>query len=181
MEIKDHEHQTYCYYYFPPFPPPTLSDPDPDPFYNNDESSPSPTLKRLKFRSKIESLVANFAAQVRASHGLKPKSMQFFGNDVRFGFVPYDDNSVYWFFTWTPFSQDGLNLVVARWLGFKKPASIGKLSIRGSMDFNYSHGLKPKSMQFFGNDVRFGFVPYDDNSVYWFFTWTPFSQGELFT
>nr|POF03313.1 hypothetical protein CFP56_44916 [Quercus suber] len=45
------------------------------------------------------------------------------------------------------------------------------------MDFNYSHGLKPKSMQFFGNDVRFGFVPYDDNSVYWFFTWTPFSQG----
>ena len=76
---------------------------------------------------------------------------------------------------------DGVNSVVARWLGFKKPASIGRMSIRGSVDFNYRHGFEPKSRQFFGNGVRFSFVPCDDNSVYWFFTWTPSSQGELFT
>ncbi|KAF3949403.1 hypothetical protein CMV_024718 [Castanea mollissima] len=71
---------------------------------------------------------------------------------------------------------DGVNSVVARWLGFKKPASTGRRSIRGSVDFNYSHGFEPKSRQFFGNGVRFGFVPCDDNSIYWFFTWTPSSQ-----
>nr|POF08945.1 fad-dependent urate hydroxylase [Quercus suber] len=65
---------------------------------------------------------------------------------------------------------------VARWLGFKKPASTGRMSIRGSVDFNYSHGFEPKFRQFFGNGLRFGFVPCDDNSVYWFFTWTPSSQ-----
>ncbi|KAK9988740.1 hypothetical protein SO802_028979 [Lithocarpus litseifolius] len=59
-----------------------------------------------------------------------------------------------------------------RWLGFKKPASTGRFSIRGHVDFKYSHGFEPKSMQFLG----FGFVPCDDNSVYWFFTWTPSSQ-----
>ena len=30
------------------------------------------------------------------------------------------------------------------------------------------------------NLIPFGFVPYDDNSIYWFFTWILFSQGELF-
>nr|POF08944.1 fad-dependent urate hydroxylase [Quercus suber] len=34
------------------------------------------------------------------------KFRQFFGNGLRFGFVPCDDNSVYWFFTWTPSSQE---------------------------------------------------------------------------
>jgi hypothetical protein len=66
-------------------------------------------------------------------------------------------------------------------LGFKKPASTGRISIRGFADFKDNHGFKPKSMQFFGNGVRFGFVPCDDNIVYWFFTSTPSNQGEPFT
>ena len=76
---------------------------------------------------------------------------------------------------------DGVNSGVARWLGFKKPASTGRFSIRGFADFKDSHGFEPKSMQFFGNGVRFGFVPCDDNTVYWFFTSTPSNQGEPFT
>ncbi|KAB1219998.1 FAD-dependent urate hydroxylase [Morella rubra] len=71
---------------------------------------------------------------------------------------------------------DGVNSVVAKWLGLKKPASTGRFSIRGCVDFKQSHGFAPKSMQFFGNGVRFGFVPCDDNDVYWFFTWTPSSE-----
>ncbi|GMY05408.1 monooxygenase 2-like [Fagus crenata] len=71
---------------------------------------------------------------------------------------------------------DGVNSGVARWLGFKKPASTGRFSIRGFADFKDSHGFEPKSMQFFGNGVRFGFVPCDDNTVYWFFTSTPSNQ-----
>jgi hypothetical protein len=75
---------------------------------------------------------------------------------------------------------DGVNSVVAKWLGLKKPTSTGRFAIRGCVDFKHNHGFAPKSMQFFGNGVRFGFVPCDDDTVYWFFTWIPTSQGESF-
>ncbi|KAG7978307.1 hypothetical protein I3843_05G076200 [Carya illinoinensis] len=71
---------------------------------------------------------------------------------------------------------DGVNSVVAKWLGLKKPSSTGRFAIRGCVDFESSHGFAPITMHFFGNGVRFGFVPCDDNSVYWFFTWIPSSQ-----
>ncbi|XP_059459054.1 monooxygenase 2-like [Corylus avellana] len=71
---------------------------------------------------------------------------------------------------------DGVNSVVAKWLGLKKPTSTGRFAIRGCVDFKHNHGFASKSMQFFGNGVRFGFVPCDDDTVYWFFTWIPTSQ-----
>ncbi|KAA8546121.1 hypothetical protein F0562_020428 [Nyssa sinensis] len=68
---------------------------------------------------------------------------------------------------------DGVNSVVAKWLGFKKPAFVGRSAMRGYADFKGSHGFEPKFMQFFGEGVRSGFLPCDDKTVYWFFTYTP--------
>ncbi|KAB1219997.1 6-hydroxynicotinate 3-monooxygenase [Morella rubra] len=71
---------------------------------------------------------------------------------------------------------DGVNSVVARWLHFDNPAFTGRSAIRGCVNFKRSHGFGTKFMQFFGLGVRSGFIPCDDKTVYWFFTWTPSSQ-----
>ncbi|XP_059647448.1 monooxygenase 2-like [Cornus florida] len=68
---------------------------------------------------------------------------------------------------------DGVNSVVAKWLGFKKPAFAGRLAIRGYADFKRSHGFEPRFTQCNGKGVRFGFIPCDDNTIYWFFTYIP--------
>ncbi|XP_062018922.1 monooxygenase 2-like [Rosa rugosa] len=71
---------------------------------------------------------------------------------------------------------DGVNSVVAKWLGFKPPAFTGRHGIRGRANYKNSHGFDPNFMQFFGNGVRSGAIPCDDKTVYWFFTWTPTNQ-----
>ncbi|KAJ4715962.1 FAD-dependent urate hydroxylase [Melia azedarach] len=73
---------------------------------------------------------------------------------------------------------DGVNSVVAKWLGFKAPAFAGRSAIRGYSDFKCSHGFEPKFLQFFGKGVRSGFIPCDDQTIYWFFTWTPSRQDD---
>lgn len=73
---------------------------------------------------------------------------------------------------------DGVKPVVAEWLGFKRPASVGRSAIRGYADYKGSHGFEPKSQQFFGKGIRTGFIPCDDQTVYWYFTWTNSSQDE---
>ncbi|XP_031266051.1 monooxygenase 2-like isoform X2 [Pistacia vera] len=73
---------------------------------------------------------------------------------------------------------DGVNSVVAKWLGFKKPAFVGRSSIRGYSEFKDSHGFGPRFLQFFGKGIRSGFIPCDDKTVYWFFTWSPSSQDK---
>ncbi|KAK8370656.1 hypothetical protein V6Z11_A01G189100 [Gossypium hirsutum] len=47
---------------------------------------------------------------------------------------------------------DGVNSVVAKWLGFKAPVFTGRLAIRGYTKFNDGHGLGPKFRQFVGKD-----------------------------
>ncbi|KAM5562584.1 monooxygenase 3-like [Rosa sericea] len=73
---------------------------------------------------------------------------------------------------------DGVNSVVAKWLGFKKPVFTGRSAVRGCANFNSSHGLDPKFMQYFGNGIKSGTIPCDDKTVYWFFGWYPSSQEE---
>ncbi|KAF3958803.1 hypothetical protein CMV_016322 [Castanea mollissima] len=73
---------------------------------------------------------------------------------------------------------DGVNSVVANWLGFKKAAFAGRLAIRGCAEFEGGHGFEPKFMLFFGKGVRSGALRVNDNSVYWFVTWTPSSKEE---
>lgn len=67
--------------------------------------------------------------------------------------------------------------MVAKWLGFKKPAFAGRSDIRGYADFKLRHGLEPKFQQFLGKGFRYGFLPCSDQTVYWFFNWCPSNQG----
>ncbi|CAB4290892.1 unnamed protein product [Prunus armeniaca] len=71
---------------------------------------------------------------------------------------------------------DGVNSVVAKWLGLKQPALTGRSAIRGRTDFKSPHGFDPIFMQFFGNGIRSGVIPCDDKTVYWYYTWVPSSQ-----
>ncbi|GAY46020.1 hypothetical protein CUMW_093780 [Citrus unshiu] len=73
---------------------------------------------------------------------------------------------------------DGVNSIVAKWLGFKNPAFVGRSAIRGYSDFKGSHGFEPNYLQFFGKGLRSGFIPCDDQTIYWFFTWTSSSQDK---
>ncbi|EYU37970.1 hypothetical protein ABFS82_02G006700 [Erythranthe guttata] len=73
---------------------------------------------------------------------------------------------------------DGVNSVVAKYLGFSKPSLVGRASIRGYVYCKEGHGFEPKFLQFFGNGVRFGVTPCDDHGVYWFFTYIPSPQEE---
>ncbi|CAK9153960.1 unnamed protein product [Ilex paraguariensis] len=73
---------------------------------------------------------------------------------------------------------DGVNSVVATWLGFSKPAFVGRSAIRGFAEFESSHGFGTKFWQYAGNGVRAGFIPCDDHTVYWFFTYTASPQDK---
>ncbi|KAF8410383.1 hypothetical protein HHK36_002911 [Tetracentron sinense] len=71
---------------------------------------------------------------------------------------------------------DGVNSVVAKWLGLQKPAFTGRSSIRGTAEFPGGHGFEPKFFQFFGEGFRDGFLPINDKIVYWFFNFYPCTQ-----
>ncbi|XP_028799244.1 monooxygenase 2-like [Neltuma alba] len=72
--------------------------------------------------------------------------------------------------------SDGVNSIVAKWLGLNKAAFSGRSGIRGCITLKSSHNLEPRFMQFFGNGYRNGIIPCDDKTVYWFFTWAPTEQ-----
>ncbi|MED6195540.1 hypothetical protein PIB30_038780 [Stylosanthes scabra] len=73
---------------------------------------------------------------------------------------------------------DGVNSVVAKWLGFKEAAFAGRSTIRGYAEYKNNHGFEPKFMQFFGDGFRAGVIPTDEKAVYWFFTWNSTSQDK---
>ncbi|XP_012460502.1 monooxygenase 2 isoform X3 [Gossypium raimondii] len=73
---------------------------------------------------------------------------------------------------------DGVNSVVAKWLGLQNPVFSGRSSIRGNAHFKGGHGFEPKLRQFAGKGFRSGFLPCDDENVYWFLTWTPATKEE---
>ncbi|KAJ8624782.1 hypothetical protein MRB53_033312 [Persea americana] len=68
---------------------------------------------------------------------------------------------------------DGVNSVVAKWLGLQRPVFAGRSAIRGAAELPEGHGLKPKLFQYFGDGFRSGFAPCDDKTVYWFFAFSP--------
>ncbi|TMW86425.1 hypothetical protein EJD97_021398 [Solanum chilense] len=68
---------------------------------------------------------------------------------------------------------DGVNSVVANWLGLQKPVYSGRSAIRGFVEYPEKHGYQPKFHAYFGGGVRFGFLPSDEKSLYWFCTFTP--------
>ncbi|XVF45565.1 hypothetical protein PTKIN_Ptkin02bG0216300 [Pterospermum kingtungense] len=73
---------------------------------------------------------------------------------------------------------DGINSLVAKWLGFKNPVSTGSWAIRGFADFENGHGFGPKARQFIGHGLRLGLIPCNQRIAYWFLTWKPSNQEE---
>ncbi|KAF8721256.1 hypothetical protein HU200_023182 [Digitaria exilis] len=68
---------------------------------------------------------------------------------------------------------DGINSVVAKWLGLAKPSYSGRSAARGFAHYPDGHGFDPTFLQFTGNGFRAGMMPCNENDIYWFFTWTP--------
>ncbi|KAK1558206.1 hypothetical protein QYE76_007959 [Lolium multiflorum] len=72
---------------------------------------------------------------------------------------------------------DGVNSVVAKWLGLAKPSYSGRLATRGLAHYPDGHGFQSEFLQFIGQGFRLGFVPCDETDVYWFYTWRPSQNG----
>ncbi|XP_019156262.1 PREDICTED: uncharacterized protein LOC109153001 [Ipomoea nil] len=68
---------------------------------------------------------------------------------------------------------DGVNSVVAKWLGLQKPVDSKRAEIRGFVEYPDKHGFEPKFHLLVGAQVHFGFIPCDDNGMYWFYNFTP--------
>ncbi|CAN6290637.1 unnamed protein product [Urochloa humidicola] len=68
---------------------------------------------------------------------------------------------------------DGINSVVAKWLGLPKPILSGRSATRGLAEYPGGHGLGPEILQFIGQGFRSGVLPCSDTSVYWNYTWYP--------
>ncbi|CAJ2630883.1 unnamed protein product [Trifolium pratense] len=73
---------------------------------------------------------------------------------------------------------DGVNSMVAKWLGFKEATYTGRYGIRGFAEFENNHNFEPVHMRFFGNGFRALVVPCDENTVSWYFTWTSTIQDK---
>lgn len=68
---------------------------------------------------------------------------------------------------------DGVNSVVAKWMGLPKPIDANRSAIRGYVEYPKAHEFEPKFCAYFGGGVRIGFLPCDNKSLYWFCTFTP--------
>ncbi|KAM0904834.1 hypothetical protein ACQ4PT_017811 [Festuca glaucescens] len=68
---------------------------------------------------------------------------------------------------------DGVNSVVAKWLGLPKPLLSGRSATRGLAEYPDGHGFGPEILQFIGQGFRSGVLPCSDTSVYWNYTWYP--------
>ncbi|KAK9026334.1 hypothetical protein V6N11_039175 [Hibiscus sabdariffa] len=71
-----------------------------------------------------------------------------------------------------------LQQVVVKWLGLEKHVFTCRSTIRGHTRFEGGHNFGPKFRQFVGKGVRSGFLPSNDENVYWFLTWTPSTKEE---
>ncbi|XP_078173947.1 monooxygenase 2-like [Carex rostrata] len=73
---------------------------------------------------------------------------------------------------------DGVNSVVAKYLGLKKLSFSGRLATRGLTEFETEHGFKPGFLQIIGGGHRAGVIPCSEKSVYWFLTWIPSEENK---
>ncbi|XP_077246271.1 monooxygenase 2-like isoform X2 [Tasmannia lanceolata] len=73
---------------------------------------------------------------------------------------------------------DGVNSVVAKWLGLQTPAFTSRWATRGITEFPDGHGFQPEFLQYFGDGYRSGFLPCDEKTIYWFVTYSPSPQDK---
>ncbi|CAI0468817.1 unnamed protein product [Linum tenue] len=71
---------------------------------------------------------------------------------------------------------DGVNSLVAKWIGLNEAVTSGRSGVRGSATFPEGHGFTSKLFMFVGKGFRAGCLPCDDNTIYWYFSWTPSIQ-----
>ncbi|KAH9307449.1 hypothetical protein KI387_035360 [Taxus chinensis] len=72
---------------------------------------------------------------------------------------------------WTlPHTSHEIILWFSEWLGFKPPSLSGRSAIRGLATYPEGHKFEPKVEEYWGENLRAGFVPCNDKDVYWFTT-----------
>ncbi|XP_078155933.1 monooxygenase 2-like [Carex rostrata] len=72
---------------------------------------------------------------------------------------------------------DGINSVVAKYLGLEKPLFSGRCATRGISEHPTGHGFKHDYLNINGGGFRYGFLPCSEKNIYWFFTWCPSENG----
>lgn len=73
---------------------------------------------------------------------------------------------------------DGVNSIVARWLGLSPPVNSGRQAIRGLAVFPQGHEMNHEVYQFVGAGKRAGFASLNDNEIYWFLSYSSDHEGE---
>ncbi|KAL6963428.1 hypothetical protein U1Q18_006032 [Sarracenia purpurea var. burkii] len=73
---------------------------------------------------------------------------------------------------------DGVNSVVAKWLGLQNAVHSGRSTIRGLVKYPDGHGFEPTFHVYFGGGARYGFLPCDDNYLQWFCTYNSSLQAD---
>ncbi|XP_058090830.1 monooxygenase 2-like [Magnolia sinica] len=73
---------------------------------------------------------------------------------------------------------DGVNSVVAKWLGLPKPPFPRRSAARGIAEYPGGHGFKSEFLQYVGDGFRSGFLPCDEKTIYWFFTFISSPQAK---
>jgi 2-polyprenyl-6-methoxyphenol hydroxylase-like FAD-dependent oxidoreductase len=71
---------------------------------------------------------------------------------------------------------DGINSMVAKWLGLAKLSDSGRTATRGHARYPDGHGFEHNMMQFSSQGFHTGMVLCNDTDVYWFLTWSPPSR-----
>ncbi|KAL5731217.1 hypothetical protein ACHQM5_003967 [Ranunculus cassubicifolius] len=69
--------------------------------------------------------------------------------------------------------SDGVNSIVAKSMGIQKLSLTGRYAFRGSAEFPEGHNFEPKSRLYAGDGFRAGFIPYDQKTMSWFYTFSP--------
>ncbi|KAJ4943962.1 hypothetical protein NE237_022072 [Protea cynaroides] len=64
---------------------------------------------------------------------------------------------------------DGVNSVVAHWLGLAAPVNFGRSGLHGLVVFSKGHGYKDEVYKFIDEGKRACFVPLNDKELSWFF------------
>jgi 2-polyprenyl-6-methoxyphenol hydroxylase-like FAD-dependent oxidoreductase len=72
---------------------------------------------------------------------------------------------------------DGVNSVVAEWMGLPKAKIVGQVAVRGLAVFPDGHNIKPEMHYYVGKGTRGAVVPISTTKVYWFVNWNDWSSG----
>ncbi|KAG6547622.1 hypothetical protein Mapa_011071 [Marchantia paleacea] len=76
---------------------------------------------------------------------------------------------------------DGVNSVVAQWMGLAKTRYVGQVGIRGVAVYPAGQPYGDKVRQFLGRGVRAGLAPISSTKVYWFMVYNRSSPGNKVT